>query len=106
VYVLLRQPHGFEGLVLGAKVLPANDLPIPKLIEAAALDVRLYAAASRPHMDVAPGEHPLAKIGELEMQLEPFEGFECVGDEALEATARPRYAPSVAARRGRYSRSG
>ena len=62
---LLPQPGGFEGFVFRPKVLPAHDLPVPELDEAAGLDVRLQAAASRSHMDGAPGEHPLAEIGEL-----------------------------------------
>src|SRR5262249_29582494 len=32
---------------------------------------------------VTPGEHPLAKIGELEMQLEPLKDLESVGDPPL-----------------------
>src|SRR5689334_22250070 len=84
--VLLRQPHGFEGLVLRSKVLPANDLPVPELIDATDFDVRLNAAPPRSHMDVAPREHPLvSKIGELGVQLELLEDLERVGDEALEA---------------------
>src|ERR671938_164438 len=83
--LLGRQSNRCEGLVLGAKVLPANDLPFPELEDAATFDVRLYAAASRSDVNVAPGEYPLAKIGELSPHFELLEELERVGDKGFEA---------------------
>jgi hypothetical protein len=72
-----------RGLALRSKVLPANDLAVAELEDAADVDVRLFAAASGSYVDVAPREHPLAKIGELVMHLVLLEDLERVGYEPL-----------------------
>jgi hypothetical protein len=84
VSVLLRQPQSFEGLLLRAKVLPADDLALSEVKDAPGLDVRLYAASSSSDVDMPPGEDSLTEVGVLEMQLVLLEHLGRVGNKPLD----------------------
>jgi hypothetical protein len=105
VNVVLREAHGLQGLLLGAKILPAHDLAISELEHAADWDVCIDATLSRSNMDRAPREHPLAEIEKLVVRSN-FSNISSVSARNLSMPANPRKAPSVAARRGTNSTSG
>src|SRR5687767_2367698 len=68
--VLLPQPHGVEGLLLGTKVLPADDSALSEGEDPADRNVHLDPAAAASHADRPPGEHLLAQTAHFDVQLE------------------------------------
>src|ERR1700747_3758846 len=80
---LLLQPHGFEGLGLGAEVLPAHDLLISELEDAADPNVYLDATLPCPHLDLAPRDDPLTEVKKIGVDLELLEDLLGVRAELL-----------------------
>ena len=70
---LLAALQRFERPVLGAEILPPDDLPVAELEYAAHRDVHLDAAPLCAYVDLAPREHPLADIDQLVAEVEPVE---------------------------------